>query len=142
MDALLRALKATVHKLGGKGSTTVGVLEYPNVGKSSVTGLTALFPHKRGGSSNVACPTDAEAGVTSSVREVEICNKLKILDVPDLVLPIDSSLSAQQPHRHSPWIALRFSCRKGCPKATPRTCVTETRYVKSIRYSVVLGKDM
>lgn len=92
LEGLLRALKATAHKLGGKGSTTVGVLGYPNVGKSSViNGLTGLLSSSRGGSNKIACPTGAEAGVTTSVREVKIDNKLKILDSPGIIFPNDDN---------------------------------------------------
>ena len=96
LEALLRALKATAHKLGHQGSTTVGVLGYPNVGKSSViNGLTSLLSRKKGGGAPgrmaAACPTGAEAGVTTSVREVKIDNKLKVLDAPGIVFRDDSN---------------------------------------------------
>ena len=92
LEALLRALKATAQKLNAKGSTTVGILGYPNVGKSSViNGLTNLLSRKGGHNNHgSACPTGAEAGITTHVREVKIDNKVKILDAPGIIFPSDS----------------------------------------------------
>lgn len=81
--ALLSALKSFAHTKQLKRSITVGVIGYPNVGKSSV--INALTG--RLGGSQAACPTGAEAGVTTSLREVKLDKKLKILDSPGIVFP-------------------------------------------------------
>lgn len=81
--ALLKALKSFAHSKQLKRSVTVGVIGYPNVGKSSV--INALTG-RLGGSSS-ACPTGAEAGVTTSLREVKLDKKLKLLDSPGIVFP-------------------------------------------------------
>jgi len=59
------------------------VIGYPNVGKSSV--INALT--SRLGGRGAACPVGAEAGVTTSLREVKLDNKLKLLDCPGIVFP-------------------------------------------------------
>lgn len=82
-SALLAALKSFAHSKQLKRSVTVGVIGYPNVGKSSV--INALTG--RLGGSAAACPTGAEAGVTTSLREVKLDKKLKILDSPGIVFP-------------------------------------------------------
>ncbi|SCU91421.1 LAMI_0E05842g1_1 [Lachancea mirantina] len=81
--ALLEALKTYANNANFKRSIVVGVIGYPNVGKSSViNSLTA-----RRGSYSKVCPVGNQAGVTTSLREVKIDNKLKILDSPGICFP-------------------------------------------------------
>lgn len=80
---LFKALKSYAVAKQLKRSISVGVIGYPNVGKSSV--INALT--SRLGNSKVSCPTGAEAGVTTSLREVKIDSKLKLLDSPGIVFP-------------------------------------------------------
>jgi len=84
---LLKALKSFAHAKQLKRSVSVGVIGYPNVGKSSV--INALTG--RLGGSQTACPTGAEAGVTTSLREVKLDKKLKLLDSPGIVFPCSNS---------------------------------------------------
>ena len=87
-ETLLRALKSYASSKQLKRSTTVGIVGYPNVGKSSVINvLTSRLSR----SSSVACPVGAEAGVTTALREVKLDNKLKLLDSPGIVFPSSSS---------------------------------------------------
>lgn len=80
---LLLALKAFAAKSNLKRAITVGVIGYPNVGKSSI--INALTSQH--GGSGKACPTGNQAGVTRTLREVKVDNKLKILDSPGIVFP-------------------------------------------------------
>ncbi|KAL8929798.1 MAG: hypothetical protein Q9208_000942 [Pyrenodesmia sp. 3 TL-2023] len=88
-ETLLRALKTYAHGKQLKRSTTVGIIGYPNVGKSSV--INALTSCLGGGgaarSRSAACPVGAEAGITTAMREVKLDNKLKLLDSPGIVFP-------------------------------------------------------
>ncbi|KAG8625902.1 hypothetical protein KVT40_006303 [Elsinoe batatas] len=88
-ETLFRALKTYAHASSLKRAITVGVIGYPNVGKSSV--INALT--SRLGNQKTSCPVGAEAGVTTSLREVKIDNKLKLIDSPGIVFPSASSSS-------------------------------------------------
>jgi len=84
---LFRALKAFAASRNLKRAVNVGVIGYPNVGKSSV--INALLSRLGGkaGAASKACPAGAEAGVTTTIRAVKIDNKLTLLDSPGIVFP-------------------------------------------------------
>lgn len=79
-ETLFRALKTFSESRQLKRSVKVGIIGYPNVGKSSV--INALVSRLGG---RPAAPVGAEAGVTTSLREVKLDNKLKLLDSPGIV---------------------------------------------------------
>lgn len=88
-SSLLTALKSYAAKSNFKRSIIVGVIGYPNVGKSSIiNSLTS-----RHGGSSKACPVGNQAGVTTSLREVKIDGKLKVLDSPGIVFPSEKKKS-------------------------------------------------
>lgn len=91
--ALFRALKSFAAGRNLKRSISVGVIGYPNVGKSSV--INALLSRLSGrGGQRSACPAGAEAGVTTSIRAVKIDSKLTLLDSPGIVFPSASETSS------------------------------------------------
>lgn len=95
-ETLLRALKSYAQSKQLKRSSTVGILGYPNVGKSSViNALTSRLGSSR--NSGTACPVGAEAGVTTALREVKLDGKLKLLDSPGIVFPSSQGDSTPQP---------------------------------------------
>lgn len=99
-ETLLRSLKTYAASKNLKRSISVGVIGYPNVGKSSV--INALTSRLNKGNQSSACPTGAEAGVTTSLREVKVDNKLKILDSPGIVYPStanDGDITTKQQRR-------------------------------------------
>jgi len=82
-ETLFKALKTFAESRQLKRAVHVGIIGFPNVGKSSV--INALT--SRVGGKAAGCPTGAEAGVTTSLREVKIDNKLKLIDSPGIVFP-------------------------------------------------------
>jgi nuclear GTP-binding protein len=90
-ETLFKALKTFAESRQLKRSVKVGIIGYPNVGKSSV--INALG--SRMGGRIAPCPTGAEAGVTTSLREVKLDNKLKLLDSPGIVFPNTSEGSKE-----------------------------------------------
>ena len=91
---LFRALKSFAAAKALRRAISVGVIGYPNVGKSSV--INALT--SRMGGSGPSCPVGAEAGVTTALREVKIDSKLKLLDSPGIVFPGSSSSGDSNPN--------------------------------------------
>lgn len=89
-NTLIKALKAYSTS---RASTTVGIIGYPNVGKSSViNSLTSRLSGKAPNSrSHRECPVGAEAGITTALREVKLDNKIKLIDSPGVVFPITSA---------------------------------------------------
>jgi nuclear GTP-binding protein len=83
-QTLFKSLKSFAASKQLKRAISVGVIGYPNVGKSSV--INALLSGL-GGRGKAACPAGAEAGVTTSIRAVKIDSKLTLLDSPGIVFP-------------------------------------------------------
>lgn len=85
-NQLLLALKAFAQKSNLHRSITVGVIGYPNVGKSSIiNSLTSQHGGKK-----QPCPVGNRAGITRVLREIKVDNKLKIIDSPGIVFPENS----------------------------------------------------
>ncbi|OAA64879.1 nucleolar GTP-binding protein 2 [Cordyceps fumosorosea ARSEF 2679] len=107
---LFRALKSFAASRNLKRAVSVGVIGYPNVGKSSVINalLARLSGKNPGVAARAACPAGAEAGVTTSIRSVKIDSKLTLLDSPGVVFPSASGgggnlvnvKSAAEAHAH------------------------------------------
>uniref|UniRef100_M4BEV4 CP-type G domain-containing protein n=1 Tax=Hyaloperonospora arabidopsidis (strain Emoy2) TaxID=559515 RepID=M4BEV4_HYAAE len=75
-DALMQLLKNYCRNHGVKTAITVGVIGYPNVGKSSV--INSLKRSK-------AASVSSTAGHTKVMQEVHIDSKIKLLDCPGIV---------------------------------------------------------
>lgn len=85
---LFKALKSYAASKQLKRAISVGVIGYPNVGKSSViNALLGRLSGGKGANPSKACPAGAEAGVTTSIRAVKIDSKLTLLDSPGIVFP-------------------------------------------------------
>jgi nuclear GTP-binding protein len=84
-NQLLLALKAYAQKSNLHRAITVGVIGYPNVGKSSI--INSLTSQHGGKNNNKPCPVGNQAGITRTLREIKIDNKLKIIDSPGIVFP-------------------------------------------------------
>jgi len=81
-STLLKLLGNYCRNQGVKSTITVGIVGFPNVGKSSV--INSL---KRGR----ACNVGATPGVTKSMQVVELDTHVKLLDCPGIVMATGSS---------------------------------------------------
>ncbi|KAG5518470.1 hypothetical protein PMAC_002865 [Pneumocystis sp. 'macacae'] len=82
---LIKFLKSHAHKLDLKRSITVGVVGYPNVGKSSV--INILVSSLNGCAKRNPCITGSKPGITTSIKQVKLDNKIKLIDSPGVVFP-------------------------------------------------------
>lgn len=77
-DALLQLLKHYARTGSVKTSITVGLIGFPNVGKSSV--INSLCRVR-------AVKVGATPGVTKSAQEIHLDKRVKLLDTPGIVFP-------------------------------------------------------
>lgn len=84
-DTLVQLLKNYCRNLNIKTSIRVGVIGYPNVGKSSL--INSLKRSK-------VCKVGATPGVTTATQEVHLDKNIKLLDCPGIVFanPSDKSM--------------------------------------------------
>ncbi|KAG5437363.1 hypothetical protein PCANB_000794 [Pneumocystis canis] len=82
---LVKFLKSHSHKQDIKRSISVGVVGYPNVGKSSI--INALVSSLSGCGKKKPCITGSEASTTRSIKQVKLDNKIKLIDSPGIVFP-------------------------------------------------------
>lgn len=75
-DTLIQLLKNYCRNLNIKTSIRVGVIGYPNVGKSSL--INSLKRSK-------VCKVGATPGVTTSTQEIHLDKNIKLLDCPGIV---------------------------------------------------------
>lgn len=87
-DKLIQLLKQYSRNDLGTGSLTVGIVGYPNVGKSSI--INTLMGLRRGSGDFVN--TGNRAGVTSKLQEIQLDNKITLIDSAGVVFP--SSIGA------------------------------------------------
>ncbi|VDD94094.1 unnamed protein product [Enterobius vermicularis] len=84
-DLLLKLLNNYCRNKDIKTSIRVGIVGFPNVGKSSVINS---MKRKR------ACNVGAEPGVTKQVQEVELDKHIRLLDSPGVVLALPQDMDS------------------------------------------------
>ncbi|QSL66311.1 hypothetical protein MERGE_000689 [Pneumocystis wakefieldiae] len=86
---LIKFLKSYAHKQDLKRSMFVGVVGYPNVGKSSV--INSLVSCLNSGEAKKPCIIGSEAGITTSIKQVKLDDKIKLIDSPGIVYPLKNT---------------------------------------------------
>ncbi|EMR09538.1 hypothetical protein PNEG_02124 [Pneumocystis murina B123] len=86
---LIKFLKSYAHKQDLKRPIFVGVIGYPNVGKSSV--VNSLVSCLNSGKAKKPCITGSEAGITTSIKQVKLDDKIKLIDSPGIVYPLKNA---------------------------------------------------
>ena len=86
-DTLVQLLKNYSRSQNLKTCVTVGVVGYPNVGKSSL--INSLKRSK-------VCRVGASPGVTTARQEIHLDRNIKLLDCPGIVFADDSQQNHQQ----------------------------------------------
>ena len=81
-EQLLQLLKNYSRNSDMKVAVTVGVVGYPNVGKSSL--INSLVRTR-------AVETGAQAGITKKAQQVQLDKKVKLLDCPGIVFAKDET---------------------------------------------------
>ena len=77
---------APIHNLTfDNDSSMIGIMGYPNVGKSTIINLLRKFYHKRD-----SAEVGKMAGVTKHISYFKISSKLYLLDTPGIFLPGDN----------------------------------------------------
>lgn len=89
-NGLLQSLKTYAAASQLKRPMVVGIVGYPNVGKSSI--INSLCA-RHGGRAKV-CPVGAQAGVTTVLRKVKVDGKLSVVDSPGIVFPDENGESS------------------------------------------------
>lgn len=83
-DALLQLLKHYARTGSVRTAITVGIIGFPNVGKSSV--INSLCRVR-------AAKVGATPGVTKTAQEIHLDKKVKLLDTPGIVFPKTNDVS-------------------------------------------------
>ncbi|KAI9735193.1 MAG: hypothetical protein M1834_001783 [Cirrosporium novae-zelandiae] len=126
IETLFKALKSYAsnknHVTPG-ASCTVGVVGYPNVGKSSVINALASKVGKASPNAPV-CPIGAEAGITTAVREIKLDSKLKILDCPGTVFPSQNTNVKVDRERESARLTLLSALPPSSQLSNPQAAVS------------------
>ena len=71
-----KVLRGTIYKLGNKQQIFVGVVGYPNVGKSSVINLLK---------GKASARTSSVSGFTKGVQNVKATNRIMMIDTPGVI---------------------------------------------------------
>jgi nuclear GTP-binding protein len=86
-DKLIQLLKQYSRNGIATGSLTVGIVGFPNVGKSSIINTLMGLRRGTGSSSSGHVKTGNHAGVTSQLQEVQLDNKITLIDSAGVVFP-------------------------------------------------------
>lgn len=86
-DKLIQLLKQYSRNGLGTGALTVGIVGYPNVGKSSIINTLTGLRRGTGSSQATSVKTGNHAGVTSQLQEVHLDNKITLIDSAGVVFP-------------------------------------------------------
>lgn len=88
---VIKFLKSYSHKQNLKRPISVGIIGYPNVGKSSI--INTLVSCLSGSGTKKPCTTGSEAGITTSIKQVKLDDKIKLIDSPGIIFPSKGNIN-------------------------------------------------
>ncbi len=127
----LRKLIKKEAKKSGKDDVTVGIIGYPNVGKSSVANILA-------GKSSAG--VSSESGYTKSFQKIKLAKGIYLIDTPGIILEEGNPVYSANSIKHSKIGAVAWNKARN-PEVAAESIFLENQEALERHYGVSRGKD-
>ncbi len=127
---LRKLIKKEAKKLG-KDDVTVGIIGYPNTGKSSVTNIL---------SGKSAARVSSESGYTKSFQKIRLAKEIYLIDTPGIILDDKNPTYSPNAVKHSKIGAVSWNKAKD-PEIAAESIFMEYSEALEEHYGISSGKD-